>query len=99
MGADSGIGGALLEPPPGDTDMLVWLADLVPDDPTANTESASASVAGVFTAVSISPRWYTVVADGTPAPVITRTWQDIKDLGTWQNIKDTFPTWARVAGV
>lgn len=38
---DSGLGGQLLEMPPGDVQALLKLSNLVPDDPTSNTTSES----------------------------------------------------------
>lgn len=52
---DHGLGGNQLEIPPGSTDLLVKLSDLVPDDPTVNTTTeATELAAGVR--VDVTPR-------------------------------------------
>jgi hypothetical protein len=53
---DHGLGGSLLELPPGDVDLLVLLSDLVPDDPDAVASSNAASISAAI-AVSPTPRW------------------------------------------
>lgn len=54
---DHGLGGQLLELPPGNVDMLLKLSSLVPDDPTVNATSEQlAHTAGV--ALSVTPRYY-----------------------------------------
>jgi hypothetical protein len=53
---DHGLGGSLLELPPGDVDLLVVLSDLVPDDPDTNDDTALASLSAAI-AVSPTPRW------------------------------------------
>jgi hypothetical protein len=56
-GRDSGLGGSLLELPPGDVDLLVKLSTLVPDDPTldATSEQLSHTVTG---ALRVTPRYW-----------------------------------------
>lgn len=56
---DHGLGGQLLELPPGESQLLVKLSSLVPDDPTANTTSEQlAHTATVH--VAVTPRWQLV---------------------------------------
>lgn len=53
---DHGLGGQLLELPPGEDELLVKLSNLVPDDPTVNaTTEQLAHTATVHAA--ITPRW------------------------------------------
>jgi hypothetical protein len=60
--ADHGLGGSLIELPPGNTDWLVKTSTLVPDDPTSGTTTESdggqTSAAGVVH-LSVTPRWRT----------------------------------------
>jgi hypothetical protein len=53
----SGLGGSLLEFPPGDVDTVVKLSSLVPDDPTSNTtdEQLAHSATVHF---RVTPRWH-----------------------------------------
>lgn len=53
---DHGLGGSLLELPPGQVDLLVVLSDLVPDDPDAVTSSNAPTITAAI-AVSPIPRW------------------------------------------
>lgn len=53
---DHGLGGSLLELPPGEVDLLVVLSDLVPDDPDDSASSAANSISAAI-AVSPVPRW------------------------------------------
>lgn len=50
-----GLGGFRLEPPPGDTDLLVKLSDLIPGDPTVDTSSEGTSVSASLH-VDVTPR-------------------------------------------
>lgn len=64
---DTGLGGQMLEMPPGNTDLLVKLSNLVPDDPskaekgfpTAPCAETSESLAFVDASVevTVTPRW------------------------------------------
>lgn len=54
---DRGLGGQLLEVPPGEVEMLLKLSSLVPDDPTASAISESLAFEGKVT-VTVTPRWY-----------------------------------------
>jgi len=54
---DHGLGGQLLELPPGNVDTLLKLSSLVPDDPTVSSASEQLShTAGI--ALSVTPRYY-----------------------------------------
>jgi hypothetical protein len=54
---DHGLGGQLIELPPGEAEMLAKLSSLVPDDPTSDATSEQlAHIATVHAAVT--PRWY-----------------------------------------
>ncbi len=55
-GRDSGLGGSLLELPPGNVDLLVKLSSLVPDDPTSDATSEQVSHTGVTGVVRVTPR-------------------------------------------
>jgi hypothetical protein len=59
---DTGLGGSLLELPPGNTNLLVKLSNLVPDDPTITGTPATTSDALAFTSakveVTVTPRWF-----------------------------------------
>ncbi len=52
---DHGLGGALIEFPPGDVDALVKLSSVVPDDPAANTSEQTTHQASVR--FDVTPRW------------------------------------------
>jgi hypothetical protein len=54
---DRGLGGQLLEVPPGETQMLIKLSSMVPDDPTASAVSEQLSHEAKVT-VWATPRWY-----------------------------------------
>lgn len=54
---DHGLGGQLLELPPGDGDMLLKLSSLVPDDPTVNATSEQLAHTAAM-ALSVTPRYY-----------------------------------------
>jgi hypothetical protein len=54
---DHGLGGQLLELPPGNVDTLLKLSSLVPDDPSVNaTTEQLAHTAGI--SLSVTPRYY-----------------------------------------
>ena len=59
---DTGLGGSLLELPPGNTNLLVKLSNLVPDDPSTRGANAEASDALAFieakVEVTVTPRWF-----------------------------------------
>jgi hypothetical protein len=56
---DSGLGGSLIELPPGNVDMLLWLSSVVPDDPTVDTQTQQLSHALIATSqLTITPRFY-----------------------------------------
>ncbi len=55
-GRDSGLGGSLLELPPGNVDLLVKLSSLVPDDPTLDTSSEQLAHTGVTGVLRVTPR-------------------------------------------
>ncbi len=55
-GRDSGLGGSLLELPPGNIDMLIKLSSLVPDDPTADATTEQLAHTGVTGTVRVTPR-------------------------------------------
>lgn len=55
-GRDSGLGGSLIEIPPGDTDFLLHLSSLVPDDPTSDATSEQLSHTGVTGSIVVTPR-------------------------------------------
>jgi virginiamycin B lyase len=54
---DHGLGGQLLELPPGETEMLVKLSSLVPDAPQESPESEQLSHEAKVT-VTVTPRWF-----------------------------------------
>jgi hypothetical protein len=54
---DHGLGGQLIELPPGETELVAKLSDLVPDDPTSNGLSEHLS-RSVTVHVAVTPRWY-----------------------------------------
>jgi hypothetical protein len=54
---DHGLGGQLIELPPGEVELLAKLSSLVPDDPTSNaTTEQLAHSATVH--IAVTPRWY-----------------------------------------
>ncbi|MGH2878956.1 MAG: hypothetical protein ACRDK4_05030 [Solirubrobacteraceae bacterium] len=54
---DHGLGGQLLELPPGEVEMLAKLSSLVADDPTSNATTEQLSHAATVH-VAVTPRWY-----------------------------------------
>ncbi len=54
---DHGLGGQLLELPPGETKLLAMLASLVPDDPTSSTASDQLAFEAKVT-VWVTPRFF-----------------------------------------
>lgn len=54
---DHGLGGSLLELPPGNVDVLVKLSSLVPDDPTSDATSEQLAHTGSAVALTVTPRW------------------------------------------
>jgi hypothetical protein len=52
---DAGMGGAVMEVPPGALDLIVELSSLVPDDPTSDTTSEQLSHSGTLH-VAVTPR-------------------------------------------
>jgi hypothetical protein len=54
---DSGLGGSLIELPPGLIDLTVKLSSLVPDDPTANSTTETLSHAATIQLRDVRPRW------------------------------------------
>lgn len=58
FGRDSGLGGQLLELPPGNVDLLLKLSSLVPDDPTSDTTSEQLAHTGVTGTVTVWPRYW-----------------------------------------
>lgn len=54
---DHGLGGSLLELPPGDVDMLVKLSSLVPDDPSSTTDSEQLAHTSAAVRLDVRPRW------------------------------------------
>lgn len=54
---DHGLGGSLLELPPGTVDVLVKLSSLVPDDPTSDATSEQLAHTGSTVALTVTPRW------------------------------------------
>ncbi len=57
-GRDSGLGGSLLELPPGNVDLMVKLSTLVPDDPTLDSTSEQISHTGVTGSLRVTPRYW-----------------------------------------
>jgi hypothetical protein len=55
--ADQGLGGALLEIPPGDRELIVKLSSVAPDDPSSDTSSETLAHAATV-AVTVTPRWH-----------------------------------------
>jgi hypothetical protein len=55
-GRDSGLGGSLLELPPGNVDLMIKLSSLVADDPTSDTTTEQISHVGVTGNVRVTPR-------------------------------------------
>lgn len=62
-GRDAGLGGSLIELPPGDVDMLIKLSSYVPDSPVATTYSETLSYPSVTGSVVVWPRVF--LAKGT----------------------------------
>lgn len=56
QGRDSGLGGSLIELPPGDVDMLLKLSSLVPDDPTSDSTSEQLAHASTTGTITVIPR-------------------------------------------
>lgn len=54
---DHGLGGELLQLPPGETDMLIKLSSLVPDSPAVNGNSEQVSYEAKIT-VNVTPRFF-----------------------------------------
>lgn len=52
----SGIGGSLIELPPGNVDLLIKLSSLVPDDPTVDATTEALAHSSVTGTVVITPR-------------------------------------------
>jgi hypothetical protein len=55
-GRDAGLGGSLIELPPGNVDLIIKLASLVADDPTVDATSEQISHTGVTGNVRVTPR-------------------------------------------
>ncbi len=59
---DTGLSGQMIELPPGETDLLVKLASLVPDDPSRTGAAAESQEALSFqdasVEVTVTPRWF-----------------------------------------
>lgn len=55
-GRDSGLGGSLIELPPGNVDLMIKLSSLVADDPTSDTTTEQISHVGVTGSVRVTPR-------------------------------------------
>ncbi len=55
-GRDSGLGGSLIELPPGNVDLFIKLSSLVPDDPTSDATSEQIYHVGVTGSVRVTPR-------------------------------------------
>lgn len=62
-GRDTGLGGSLIELPPGDVDFLLHLSSLVPDDPSSDSTSEQLSHTGVTGSIVVWPRVH--LAKGT----------------------------------
>jgi hypothetical protein len=59
LGRDRGLGGSLIELPPGNVDMLMWLSNVVPDDPTVDTQAhQSAFTLTATSQLTVTPRFY-----------------------------------------
>lgn len=54
---DTGLGGQLIELPPGETNMLLKLSSMVPDAPVGSPVSEQLSYEATM-AVTVTPRWY-----------------------------------------
>lgn len=54
---DHGLGGQLLELPPGETDLVVKLSNMVPDSPQVTVTFDQPSYTGAVT-VTVTPRWF-----------------------------------------
>lgn len=59
-GADSGLGGTMIELPPGDVNMMVKLSSMVADDPSSSTTSEQKEHTGVTGTFTITPRYWAV---------------------------------------
>jgi len=59
-GRDSGLGGAPIELPPGNVDLVVVLSSVVPDDPTVDTSSMQLSHTSTTGSLVITPRHWLV---------------------------------------
>ncbi len=57
-GRDSGLGGSLIELPPGDVDLVIKLSSVVPDDPTLDASSEQLAHTGVTGVVRVTPRYW-----------------------------------------
>ncbi len=57
-GRDSGLGGSLIELPPGNVDLMVKLSTLVPDDPSLDSTSEQISHTGVTGSLRVTPRYW-----------------------------------------
>jgi hypothetical protein len=57
-GRDSGLGGSLLQMPPGDVDLVLKLSSLVADDPTLDATTEVISYPSVAGSVRVVPRDY-----------------------------------------
>lgn len=55
---DHGLGGQLLEMPPGETQLLVKLSSLVPDNPSVSEASEQLAHKATTVIVKVTPRWY-----------------------------------------
>ncbi len=55
-GRDCGLGGSLIEFPPGDVDLLVKLSSLVPDDPTPDSTTEQLAHTSTSGTVRVTPR-------------------------------------------
>lgn len=56
LGRDAGLGGTMIELPPGNVDLLVKLSSLVPDDPTVDVSTEQVTHAAVTGNVRVTPR-------------------------------------------
>lgn len=58
FGRTSGLGGSLIELPPGDVDMLLKLSSVVPDDPSVDTTSEQIAHTSITGSVLVWPRYW-----------------------------------------
>lgn len=58
--SDAGLGGAAIELPPGNVDLLVWLSDTMVDLPSGGTEANSKEWLTTVGSLAITPRYFLV---------------------------------------